>query len=143
MKIVQAIAGMLLSAAILVGTEVSAADVAEEETQAAKHVIVDQITAFLHDDNARAYSHAAPIIRQQFPTVEAFMQMVTHAFKPVWKPRQYAFGMSAKLNNQQLMQQLFVIGPDGKSYEALYTLMLQGSGDYKILAVRVIEAPAI
>lgn len=112
----------------------------EAEINAAQSVIDSQIKAFLSDDNATAYSFAAPTIKQMFPNVEAFMNMVTRGYKPVWKPRAYTFGKSAEIDDRQIMQQVMVTGPDGKDYEAVYTLRLQSDGTYKITGVRFREA---
>ena len=112
----------------------------EAEVNAAQSVIDSQIKAFLSDDNATAYSFASPTIKQMFPSVEAFMKMVTGAYKPVWKPQAYSFGKSVEPDGRQIVQQVLVTGPDGKDYEAVYTLMLQDDGTYKITGVHLREA---
>lgn len=122
------------------GFGLQAAHAGEAEVKAAQTVIDSQIKAFLSDDNAAAYSHAAPTIKQMFPSVDAFMNMVTRGYKPVWKPQTYTFGKSAEIDDRQIMQQVMVTGPDGKDYEAIYTLRLQDDGSYKITGVRLREA---
>ena len=118
----------------------SASVAGEAEVKAAQSVIDSQIKAFLADDNAGAYSHAAPGIKRYYPTVDAFMDMVTRGYKPVWKPREYRFGKSREIDDRQIMQQVLVTGPDGKQYEAIYSLARQDDGSYKITGVRLREA---
>ena len=75
-----------------------------------------------------------------FPSVDAFMNMVTRGYKPVWKPQKHEFGKSVEIDDRQILQQVLVIGPDGKNYEAVYTLKLQDDGACKITGVRLREA---
>ncbi len=129
--------------AICLSTSSAFADtIIDIEGEAARATISGQIAAFLKNDNETAYSYAAPIIKQQLPNVEIFMLMVVHGFQPVWKPRNYVFGKAIQVGPEEIMQQVFLTGPDGKPYEALYTLTKQKEGDYKISAVRIIEATA-
>lgn len=132
----------LLLAICLSTSPASADTLIDIEGEAARATISGQIAAFLENDNETAYSYAAPIIKQQFPNVEIFMLMVVHGFQPVWKPKNYAFGKAIQIGPEEIMQQVFLTGPNGKPYEALYTLTKQKEGDYKISAVRIIEATA-
>ncbi len=68
------------------------------------------------------------------------MGMVTRGYQPVWKPQAYRFGKSAEIDDRQIAQQVLVTGPDGKEYEAVYTLRRQDDGSYKINGVRLREA---
>jgi len=142
MQIIKRTVRTLLLAAALVASQANAAELADTDSEAARLIIEGQLTAFSQNDNEAAYAYAAPIIKQQFPSVEMFMAMVMHGFQPVWKPRNFSFGQSAQINSSEIMQQVFLTGPDGKPYEALYTLTKQKNGEFKISAVRVIEATA-
>lgn len=100
----------------------------------AQGAIDAQIDAFLRDDNAAAYEFAAPSIKRMFPTVESFMAMVTGSYRPVQKPRSFAFGRAEEVG-ATVVQQVLLVGPDGKDYEAVYTLERQPDGSYKITGV--------
>lgn len=113
----------------------SAAFGGEAEIKAAQSAIDGQLRAFNRDDNAAAYSFAAPNIKRIFPTVDAFMSMVTGAYQPVHKPRNYAFGKVQEMSATSIVQQVLIVGPDGKDYEAVYTLELQPDGMYRITGV--------
>ncbi len=106
----------------------------DAEVKAAQGTIDAQIKAFLNGDNAAAYDHAAPSIKQIFPTLESFMAMVTGAYQPVYRPRDFSFGQ-AREEGAVIFQQVLIIGPDGKNYEAFYTLELQPDGRYRITGV--------
>jgi Domain of unknown function (DUF4864) len=107
----------------------------DAETKAAQDAIDGQIQAFLAGDDAAAYSFAAPNVKQIFPTLEAFMAMVTSGYQPVYKPRNYAFGKVRELSASSIVQQVLLVGPDGKDYEAVYTLELQPDGKFRITGV--------
>lgn len=140
MSISATIRTTILALFTAVGLGAANSHAGDTEVQAARSVIDSQIQAFLSGNNAAAYSHAAPSIKQMFPSVDAFMNMVTRGYQPVWKPKTYTFGKSAEIDDRQIMQQVMVTGPDGKDYEAIYTLRLQDDGSYKITGVRLREA---
>jgi hypothetical protein len=103
--------------------------------KSAQSSIEAQLQAFLADDNSLAYSYAAPNVKKVFPNVDIFMSMVTGGYKPVQKPQRYSFGKSEWMSGTTIAQQVFLVGPDGKDYEALYTLELQPDGVYRITGV--------
>ncbi|RWE45743.1 MAG: DUF4864 domain-containing protein [Mesorhizobium sp.] len=104
----------------------------DAEIKAGQAVIDSQLKALIADDGARAYSFAAPNVKQVFPTVEAFMNMVTNGYPPVRKPRSYSFGKVEQTGPGSIVQQVLIIGPDGKDYEAVYTLQQQPDGTFQI-----------
>jgi hypothetical protein len=106
----------------------------DAQVKAAQSTIDAQIKAFLRDDNAAAYNYAAPSIKSIFPTLESFMAMVTGAYQPVQKPRSFSFGEFEEAGSV-IVQQVLIVGPDGKDYEAVYTLELQPDGQYRITGV--------
>src|SRR5438105_7796062 len=71
---------------------ISSAFAGDAEVKAGQAVIDGQLKALIANDGARAYSFAAPNVKQIFPTVDAFMNMVTNGYPPVRKPQSYAFG---------------------------------------------------
>lgn len=112
-------------------------------TQAAQSSIDSQIKAFIADDNALAYSFAAPNVKKIFPTLDIFMNMVTRGYQPVQKPLSYSFGKSERTGASAIAQQVFLVGPDGKDYEALYTLELQPDGVWRITGVSLRVAKTV
>jgi hypothetical protein len=107
----------------------------DNAANAVRQTIEGQLRAFLGGDDQAAYSYAAPNIRQMYPTPEGFMAMVRNGYAPVHRPRNYAFGKFHALAPGRVAQGVFVLGPDGKDYEALYVLELQDDGIYRIVSV--------
>ena len=104
----------------------------EADIRSAQSTIDSQLKAFLADDGARAYGFAAPNIQTMFPTPDAFMGMVTKGYAPVRRPESYSFGKSEQMGANRIVQQVLLTGPDGKAYEAVYTLELQPDGVWRI-----------
>lgn len=125
----------LAAAATALWLGVAPAMSGEAEIRAAQSSIEAQIKAFLAGDNERAYSYAAPNIKQIYPTVDRFMAMVQNGYQPVWKPRDYAFGDAVEMSPTTIAQRVLITGPDGRAYEALYTLSLQDDGTFRITGV--------
>jgi hypothetical protein len=107
----------------------------EAEVKSAQDTIDAQLKAFQADDGALAYSYAAPNVKRIFPTVDIFMGMVESGYQPVRKPRTYSFGKVQEMSATSIVQQVLIVGPDGKDYEAVYTLELQPDGVYRITGV--------
>ena len=104
----------------------------DAEVKAAQTVIDSQLKAFIANDGARAYSFAAPNVKQIFPTADLFMSMVTNGYPPVRKPQTYSFGKVQETGPTSIVQQVLIVGPDGKDYEAVYTLQQQPDGTFQI-----------
>lgn len=98
---------------------------------AIRSVISGQISAFRSGDHEQAYSYAAPSIRTMSGSVDRFIGMVKKGYLPVYAPRNYTFG-EIRYTDNEVVQQVYVTGPRGKSWIALYTLQLQAGGEWKI-----------
>ena len=98
---------------------------------AIRALIGDQIAAFQRDDDAAAYALAAPGIQDMFPSVESFMAMVRGSYTPVYRPRSVVFGPLVEEPGGPL-QRVFVTGPDGLHYVAIYSLERQADGSWRI-----------
>lgn len=107
----------------------------EAEIGAAQRTIQDQFEAFRANDGERAYGFAAPTVKRLFPTLRSFMDMVENGYPPVRRPQSYAFGKVEETSATEIVQQVMIVGPDGKDYEAVYTLELQPDGVYRITGV--------
>ncbi|HZP20490.1 MAG TPA: DUF4864 domain-containing protein [Bauldia sp.] len=115
-----------------------AGDVAAADQEAFKSIIASQLDAFQHDDGAAAYSYASPTIKGIFPSPEQFMAMVRNAYQPVYRPQSVTFGPVADTPVGPTMK-VFLTGPDGKSYVALYTMQRQPDGTWKINGCVLLE----
>lgn len=135
---------MIAGLAALAATGFSTAAFAgDAEINSARDTITLQLKAFLADDGPLAYSYAAPNIKSMFPTVGTFMRMVTDGYQPVRHPKSYAFGRTREPSPTSVIQEVLIVGPDGRNYSAIYTLELQQDGVFRITSVTLQEARAL
>jgi hypothetical protein len=118
---------------------VSSPVMAEDPVAASRHVIEQQIDAFLKDDVDTAYSFASPSIKTKFPDKAAFFAMVKKSYEPVYHPGNYAFGRNRSVGDgAMVIHELTISGRDGKNWKALYKLARQPDGSYKIDGVMIV-----
>ncbi|MBM2711899.1 DUF4864 domain-containing protein [Mesorhizobium caraganae] len=127
-RIAFAVVSLLFASSLFI----SAALAGDAEIKAGQAVIDGQLKALIANDGAKAYSYAAPNVKQIFPTVDAFMNMVTNGYAPVRQPQSYSFGKVEQTGPGSIIQQVLIVGPDGKDYEAVYTLQQQPDGSFQI-----------
>ncbi len=115
-------------------------DIGTADVKSIRRVIEQQIDAFKRDDATAAYSFASPGIRKIFPTAEIFMQMVRQGYRPVYRPRSYAFDELTQIEGD-LVQPVRVVGPDGVPVTALYIMERQPDGSWKTNGCVLTQAP--
>ena len=130
----------LLAAVLTFALPARAESLSPQDEADFRAVITDQITAFQADDVARAYSHAAPMIRQVFPDPDRFMAMVKQGYQPVYRPQSYSFGKAGFSASGRPIQRVTIVGPDGLNYEAIYTMERQPDGTWQINGCALVKA---
>ena len=126
-----------MSAASLADS-ISATDKAEFQ-----RIITAQITAFRADDGPAAYDFAAPVVRNIFPTPEIFMAMVKQGYPQVYRPQSFNFTEALIDPMGRPAQKMTVVGPDSKSYIALYSMEKQPDGTWRISGCTLLEIPGL
>lgn len=116
----------------------AADDISSADQQTIKSMIASQLEAFQHDDGATAYGLASPTIHNYFPSADVFMNMVRNGYPPVYRPQSVTFG---EVRNSPVgpLQKVFLTGPDGKGYVAIYSLQKQPDGSWKINGCTLVE----
>jgi hypothetical protein len=66
--------------------------------------------------------------------------MVTQAYQPVYRPRDVQF-RNIETSAFGPTQEVFVVGPDGLSYLAYYTMEKQADGTWRISGCYLVRAP--
>ncbi|HEY7687223.1 MAG TPA: DUF4864 domain-containing protein [Dongiaceae bacterium] len=136
----RAISRLLLLILPLLALPAAAQDVPPADAQAIHDVIQSQLDAFQRDDAATAYSYAAPSIKQMFTTPEIFMEMVKTGYQPVYRPREVEFRDLGDVNGA-LVQDVFLVGPDGQPVIARYSMQKQPDGSWRINGCSLMKAP--
>lgn len=122
---------------------VFAQSVSETEKSEFQRIIAAQISAFRADDGPTAYSFAAPVVRNIFPTPEIFMSMVKQGYPQVYRPQAFNFTEALIDPLGRPAQKMRVVGPDGKTYEALYSMEKQPDGTWRISGCTLLEIPGL
>jgi hypothetical protein len=120
-----------------------AQSVSETEKTEFQRIIAAQISAFRADDGPTAYSFAAPVVRNIFPTPEIFMSMVKRGYPQVYRPQSFNFTEALIDPMGRPAQKMLVVGPDGKTYEALYSMEKQPDGTWRISGCTLLEVPGL
>lgn len=102
----------------------------------AESVIGGQISAFRAGDHEEAYSYAAPSIRQIFGSTDRFIGMVKKGYGAIYGARNWSFGRG-EARGDALVQEVLLVGPQGKDWVALYTLRKQADGSWRIAGVQM------
>ena len=126
-----------------ISVAVFAQSISETEKSEFQRIITAQISAFRADDGPTAYSFAAPVVRKIFPTPEIFMSMVKQGYPPVYRPQSFNFTEALIDPMGRPAQKMLVVGPDGKTYEALYSMEKQPDGTWRISGCTLLEIPGL
>ena len=118
------------------GQSVSAAD-----ARAVRAVIEAQLEAFRRDDAPRAFSYAAPGIRDTFGTPERFMAMVREQYAVVYRPRSVSFE-EPLMAGEDLVQPVRITDGDGRTWMAIYPMAKQPDGSWRINGCHLARLPA-
>ncbi len=113
--------------------------VGEADKVAIRKVIEEQLGAFRRDDAEAAFAQASPNIQAMFQTPDRFMSMVRGGYQPVYRPRQVEFRDIIDIDGTPT-QKVFIIGPDGAPFMALYPMEQQADGTWKISGCYLVPA---
>lgn len=130
------IAAMLWAGILPASTDES---VSPADAAAIRQVIQGQMEAFRSDDWNAAFAYASPGIQTRFQNPQIFSQMVTQAYQPVYRPRGVQF-RDVAASEFGPTQEVFVVGPDGLSYLAYYTMEQQAEGSWRISGCYLVRA---
>ncbi|MFL6566411.1 MAG: DUF4864 domain-containing protein [Burkholderiales bacterium] len=111
------------------------------EVRAVRAVIEAQLEAFRRDDAARAFSYAAPGIRESFGTPEKFMAMVREQYAVVYRPRSVSFEEPLMVG-EDLVQPVRMTDGYGHAWMAIYPKAKQPDGHWRINGCHLARLPA-
>jgi hypothetical protein len=114
----------------------AAEPVSAADTKAVRAVVEAQLAAFAADDAKRAFSYAAPSIREMFGTPERFVAMVRAGYPVVYRPSNVNFLLPVWVDGQ-LVQGVHLTDADGALWLALYRLERQADKSWRISGCEV------
>ena len=113
--------------------QLAAAGLTPADARAARAVIEAQLAAFAADDAERAFSFAAPAIRESFGSADRFMAMVRKGYPVVYRPTSVRF-LEPVLEADSLLQRVRMTDDTGASWMVVYELQRQADRSWRIAA---------
>lgn len=102
-------------------------------------VIGAQLDAFKRDDAAAAFAIASPEIQAVFGSPETFLHMVAASYAPVYRPQATTF-LDLLEQDGMLIQRVLFTGSEGGQVLALYTMLRQADGSWRIGGCVLVQA---
>jgi len=109
----------------------SAQAISPTDARMIRAVIEAQLDAFKHDDAPRAFSYAAPGIRESFGTPQNFLEMVRTQYAVVYRPSRVEFEEPLVAEGDVVQPVRFTDG-DGNLWLAIYPMEREKNGVWRI-----------
>ena len=106
---------------------VQAAPLSPADELSVRATVQGQLAAFAADDAPRAFSYAAPNVREAMGTAAGFLAMVREAYPVVYRPASVAF-LKPDDKDVQVFQRVQMVDAAGEAWLAVYTLQRNGKG---------------
>jgi len=132
---------LIATALVLALALAGAQTVSDADARAVRQVIEAQLDAFKRGDAARAFSYAAPGIRDTFGTPEKFMAMVREQYAVVYRPRSVSFE-EPLIVGEDLVQPVRMTDGYGHTWMAIYPMAKQPDGSWRINGCHLARLPA-
>ena len=101
-------------------------------------VVRGQLAAFARDDADKAFSYAAPNVRQSVGSAAEFMAMVQRGYPVVYRPASTAF-LKPEGKGDEAVQRVQMTDARGNPWLAIYSLQRQKSGAWRITGCAVVK----
>ena len=108
-----------------------------EDASQIRGVIEKQLDALQRENWTEAFSYAAPLIRKKLGSPDTFRRMIMGGYGIVHRPRTVSFEALEEIAGR-LAQNVFMVGPDGKSAMVVYFMEKTSPGAWTISGVSII-----
>lgn len=127
---------LVLLQAFAVSAHAQALSPADEKSVRA--VVEGQLAAFAKDDAKKAFSFAAPNVREAVGNAPDFLSMVRRDYPVVYRPASVAF-LKVEGKDGDAIQRVQMLDASGNSWLALYSLARQKDKSWRITGCVVVE----
>lgn len=117
-----------------------------EEDRAIRQTISRQMAAFRTGDDKAAFREAAPDIKAQFVSEDAFMDMVRAHYRPIHRAQTYDFTGPSKpiaAHQEMRIQRVFITDETGSGHQARYIMQKQPDRSWKIAGCHLLGSPEL
>ncbi|MDB5744361.1 MAG: hypothetical protein JWR68_2676 [Polaromonas sp.] len=126
-------------AACLLQFPAQASPLSSGDEQGVRAVVEGQLVALANDDASKAFSFAAPNVRQAVGTAPRFMAMVRASYPALYRPASSAF-LKPDGHDDQAIQRVQIVGADGSTWLAIYSLQRQKNKAWRITGCKVVAS---
>jgi Domain of unknown function (DUF4864) len=109
-----------------------------EDEKKIRTVVQGQLDALARDDAVKAFSYAAPNVREAFGTAPRFLDMVQRGYPVVYRPASVAF-LKVDGKSNLAFQRVQMTDQAGEPWLATYSLERQKNGVWRITGCSVVE----
>ncbi|MES2402604.1 MAG: DUF4864 domain-containing protein [Pseudomonadota bacterium] len=127
---------LLLLQAVLAPAHAQALTSTDEKN--VRTVVEGQLAAFAKDDAKKAFSFAAPNVREAVGDAPAFLAMVKRDYPVVYRPGSVAF-LKVEGKGDDALQRVQMLDASGNSWLAVYSLQRQKDKSWRITGCVVVE----
>jgi hypothetical protein len=113
----------------------------DADRAAIRAVIQRQLDAFRRDDAPAAFALASPAIQERFHDPATFLAMVRESYQAVYRPRHVTF-LDTVVSDDQVLQKVLVIGPDGDQVLAVYPMAHMPDGSWTTDGCLLVQLPS-
>ncbi len=122
----------------LLALPVQAQSLTAADEKNVRAVVEGQLAAFAKDDAKKAFSFAAPNVREAVGDAPAFLAMVKRDYPVVYRPGSVAF-LQVEGKDGEALQRVQMLDAAGNSWLALYSLQRQKDKSWRITGCVVVE----
>ncbi len=112
------------------------------DSAAFQSMIKNQMNAFRSGDAETAFSFASNDLRRRYQSPGVFMEMVKQGYPPVYRPQSVTFGAMRDTGSGPV-QEVYVTGPKGDNWLALYSFEQQEDGSWRISGCYLTKSPGL
>lgn len=107
------------------------------QEKSVRTIVQAQLAALAKDDAVKAFSFAAPNVRQAVGSAAAFLAMVQRGYPVIYRPASVAF-LKPEGKDDQVIQRVQMVDASGDAWLAIYSLQLQKDKTWRITGCNVV-----
>ena len=124
-------------AACLLMVPAHAAPLTSADEKSIRTAVEGQLAALAKDDAVKAFSFAAPNVREAVGTAPQFLAMVRKSYPAIYRPASTAF-LKPEGHYSQVIQRVQMIDASGSAWLAIYSLQQQKDKTWRITGCSVV-----
>ncbi len=126
-----------VAACLLLGPVHAVSPLTPDDEKSVRAVVEGQLAALAKDDAVKAFSFAAPNVREAIGTATQFLAMVRRSYPVIYRPAATAY-LKPEGHDNQVIQRVQIQDAGGNDWLAIYSLQRQKDKTWRISGCRVV-----